>query len=139
MVDKMPRIQAVVLPYLEEALLPDYPDLTVGSWIPNVKHRTFPLLNVRRLGGLPVRPDLLDRPVIELTAFTQVDLPTTEQLLLDARMALFSMKERQVVIPGVGYIHSYFETMGPTQFDSLIGDTWRVQMLVQLGLRPTRN
>lgn len=138
MAEEMPRIQEVILPVLREELGPKWPGLMVTSWVPNVEKRRFPLLNVRRLGGLPVDVELLDRPVVEITAFTEDDLPTTEKLLQDARLVLWRMWKNQTVTPA-GYIHSYFETMGPTQFDSGMADTWRVQMLVQLGLRPIRN
>lgn len=139
MVDRrMPRIHEVIMPVLREKLEPDWPGLDVTSWLKNVEHRTFPILNVRRLGGLPVDPALLDRPVVELTAYTKVDLPTTENLLLDARQVLWDMVRNQTVTEA-GHLHSYFETMGPTQFDSPFDDAWRVQMLVQLGLRPNRD
>jgi len=147
---KIPRIQAVVLPYLRAELAADYPDITVGSWIRSVgtndldpAKRTYPIINVRRLGGMAhaTRPDLLDRPVIELTAYgdKRLLLEGTEDLYMDARFLLQEMVDKQVVIPGSGHLHSYFETMGPTQFDSPYDGTWRIQGLIQLGLRPVRN
>lgn len=139
MVDrKMPRIHEVIIPVLRSELASDWPGLTVSSWPANVENRTYPLLNVRRLGGLPVDVERLDRPVVEVTAYTGVDLPTTENLLLDARQVLWEMVQKQVTTDA-GHLHSYFETMGPTQFDSRVDDVWRVQMLVQLGLRPRRD
>lgn len=141
----MPRIQSVVIPIIRNGLRED---IKVGSWIEDVARRKFPLINVRRLGGLPnaKRPDLLDRPVIELTAYstaTDPDYPGltgTEDLYLDAKYLLFQAVRNQTVVEdingGVGYLHSMFETMGPTQFDSPFDDTWRIQGLIQLGLRP---
>ena len=35
-----------------------------------------------------------------------------------------------------GYLHSINENMGMTQFSSLFMDSWRVQGLLKLGLRP---
>jgi hypothetical protein len=131
---QMPRIQAVVIPILREAL--DNPDLTIGSWIEHVKDRTYPLINVRRLGGLAVDPRLLDRAAIELTAYTEDGLAATEHLLLDAQEAIWDAYRLQKTVSDVGYIHSYRQTMGPTQFDSPFDGVWRIQSLIQLGLRP---
>lgn len=138
MVDRrMPRVQDVVKPLLVAGLQEDYPTLMVTTWVPNVEHRTLPLINIRRLGGLPVNPDLLDRPVIEVTAYGNVDLATTENLLLDARQVIWDAYKNQTVTEA-GSVSRYFETMGPTQFDSLIDDCWRVQMLAQISIRPPR-
>lgn len=134
MVDRnMPRVQEVLLPVLREQM----PNVTFTSWIPDVDHRQFPLVNIRRLGGLPVDVRRLDRPVIELTAISRDGIVATENIYLDARTVLWDMVKKQTVTP-VGSICSYFETMGPTQFDSPFEDTWRVQGLIQLGIRPPR-
>lgn len=134
MVDRaMPRIHEVVIPVLREAL----PGVAITSWIPQIDKRTYPLINIRRLGGLPVDVRLLDRAVIEMTAYSRDGLVATENLYLDARQVLWDMVRNQTVTPA-GYLHSYRETFGPTQFDSLFDDTWRVQGLIQLGLRPPR-
>lgn len=108
------------------------------SWIADVDKRTFPLINVRRLGGTSNLPNFMDSATIEMTAFSRDGIVETENLLLDARQAIWDAVDRQTVIDGVGYLHSYFETMGPTQFDSPFDDTWRIQSLTQLGLRPIR-
>lgn len=133
-VREMPRVQEVILPYLREHL----PEVQIVSWVPAVEDRQYPILNVRRLGGLPVHPKLLDRPVIELTCYGDQSLPDTEAILYTARELLWTMCNKQVVMPK-GYVHSYFETMGPTQFDSPYEGTWRAQMLIQLGIRPPRS
>lgn len=130
----MPRVQSIILPVLREAL----PGVTVGSWYRDIDYRTFPILNIRRLGGVGPDPKRLDLPVIEMTAYTQESLPATESLYMDAREVLLDMVERQTVTPS-GYLHSFTETMGPTPFDSPFEDTWRVQGLIQLGVRPLRN
>lgn len=130
---RMPRFQEVVLPILREA----FPDVMVTTWIPAVEDRKFPLINVRRVGGLPVDVDFLDIPVIELTVYSDENLAKAENLFLDARQALWNAVGKRNVSPA-GYIHSYRETMGPTQFDSPFDDTWRVQALIALGLRPNR-
>lgn len=138
---RMPRVQRVVIPILKAGLRDD---IKVGSWVEDVARRGFPLVNIRRLGGLPnaKRPDLLAKPVIELTAYsTAVDpdypaLTGTEDLWADAAHLIAEAVKKQTVVPGVGYLHSYFETMGATQFDSPYDDTWRIQGLIQVGLRP---
>lgn len=135
MVDrKLPRVQSIILPVLRTEL----PGVDVGSWYKDVASRTFPLLNVRRLGGGVMSPRWLDRPVIELTAYTKDGLAATEDLYLDARHILWEMVEKQTVTPS-GYLHSFFETMGPTPFDAPFEDAWRVQGLIQLGVRPPRS
>jgi len=141
---KMPRVQSVVIPLLRDAL-PGGVD--VGSWFSDVSRRQMPFLNVRRLGGLPEqsRPDLLDFAVIELTAYADArddnyqGLTGCEDLYLDAKYVLFKAVRNQIVVNDIGYLHSYFETLGPTQLDSPFEDSWRVQGLIQLGLRPVRN
>jgi hypothetical protein len=137
----MPRVQKVVLPILRTELADDYPTLNTGSWVKDVDLRTYPVLNIRRLSGLAVDVARLDRPVIELTAYGDKDmgLTGTENLYLDARQVLWDAVERQTVVSGVGYLHSFFEVMGPTQFDSPYDGTWRIQGLIQLGLRPVRS
>lgn len=133
-VRRIPRIQEVVLPILRAEL----PGVQVTSWGVDVDDRVFPIVNIRRLGGLPVDVDLLDRAVIEVTAYTDTNLMDCENLLLDARQALWDAWKKQTVVPNKGSISSYFETLGPTQFDSPWDDSWRMQYLVQLGLRPVR-
>lgn len=132
---KMPRVQEVALPIIREAL----PGVAVYSWIPDVDYREYPFLQVRRLGGLPLEGhiDELDKPVIELSAYSRDGLVETENLYLDARWALFDAVRTQK-LTDAGYLHSFFDTLGPTQFDSPFDDSWRIQGLIQLGLRPRR-
>jgi hypothetical protein len=130
----MPRIQAVAIPILKAAL----PGVDVGSWGKDVDIRTFPYINVRRLGGIDVDIKRLGEPVIELTAYTKDSYPETESLYLSAREALYDAVLKQTIVPGVGYLHSFFETLGPTEFESPFVDSWRVQGLIRLGLRPPK-
>lgn len=154
---RMPRIESVVLPLLR-AGLPSH--VTVVSWTPSVDRRTgapdldpalnmqkYPLVKIRRMGGSANqrRPDLLDFAVIEVTAFSSardshyVGYTGTEDLLLDSQFLIHKAIRFQTVIESVGYLHSYFQTMGPIQLDSPFDDTWRWQSLIQLGLRPVRS
>lgn len=129
----MPRIQEVVLPLLREQM----PEIRFTSWVPDPDKRVFPFINVRRLGGLPVDVERLDRAVIEMTAYSRDGLVATEDLYLDARTVLWRAVKQQTVTPA-GNLSSFFETLGPTQFDSPFDDSWRIQGLIQLGLRPPR-
>lgn len=136
MTRRMPRVQAVALPILRAAL-PDA--VKVGSWVEDLDHRAFPMVNVRSLGGFRnlKRPEDLSLPVIEMTAYTVDGLIETENLYQDALSALYDAAKRQVLTEH-GYLNSVFETMGATQFSSLYMDSWRVQGLIRLGLRPPR-
>jgi hypothetical protein len=137
----MPMIEAVVIPLLK-ARLPAR--VAVESWTKDVDSRTFPIMHVRQLSGLPnqKRPDLLDKPVVEFTAYSDGKDPSykgyagTKDLLLDTQMIVWEAVRNQTVVANVGYLHSYFQTMGPLQLDSPFNGTWRWQSLIQLGLRP---
>lgn len=122
------------MPILRDSL-PE--DVTVSSWINDIDYRTMPIVNVRRLGGTRARdkPGHLDSPVIELTVIGDVGLVETEDLYIEALEALYVAARSQTLTPK-GYISYVRETMGMTQFSSLIDATWRVQGLIQLGIRP---
>mgnify|MGYP003408520724 CR=1 FL=1 len=122
------------MPILRDSL-PE--DVTVSSWINDIDYRTMPIVNIRRLGGTRARdkPRHLDNPVIELTVFGDVGLVETEDLYIEALEALYSAARSQTLTPK-GRISYVRETMGMTQFSSLIDATWRVQGLIQLGIRP---
>lgn len=129
---EMPRVQAIVIPLLRAA----FPTAQVVSWVPAVKDRRYPILNVRRAGGYPVDPNLLDRGTVEITSYGNVSYEDTEELLKRAQIALWNAVQNQTVVDGVGYLHSYKQTFGLTQFDSPYDNTWRVQSLIQFGFRP---
>ena len=76
-----------------------------------------------------------------MTAYTVAPdggLPETEQLYEDALEALYEAVRKQTQTDA-GYLHSIKETLGATQFSSLFQDSWRVQGLIQLGIRPPRS
>lgn len=134
---KMPRIQAITLPILRA--YPALAGVKVGSWVEDIDYRTFPLINVRRIGGVnnPKRPFTFATPVVEMTAYGTVGLVETENLYEDALEALYEAVRLQTQTPA-GYLHSMKETMGMTQFPSPFQDSWRIQGLIQLGVRPPR-
>lgn len=139
MVDRrIPRVQEILFPVMRERLTTEYPGLEIVSWYKDVSRRSFPFIGVRRLGGNSLDPKRLDMPVIEMTAYTRDGLVATENLYLDAREVVINMVENQTLTEA-GYLHSYYETMGPTPFDSPFEDSWRVQGLIQVGVRPRRN
>ena len=115
------------------------PDVNFTSWIPDIDYREYPLINIRRLGGTRDRdaPDWLDHPTIELTAFTDVGLPETEILYARALEALFEAQKQQIVTE-LGHVSYVREIMGMTKVSSLFQDSWRVQGLMQIGIRPPR-
>lgn len=135
------RVQRIVLPILRDALAGYGRPVKCGSWTEDIDYRNFPMVNIRRLGGRgrnPNRPMQLALVVIEMTVYDTVDLPTTEDLYDDSLEALYTAVQRQTQTPS-GYLSSMKETMGPTEFGSPFQDSWRVQGLVQLGVRPPRN
>ena len=76
---------------------------------------------------------------IEMSAYGEVDLPTTETLYEDALNVLYEAVNQQTIVPDVGHLHSIKETFGATQFSSLFQDSWRVQGLISLGVRPIQS
>jgi hypothetical protein len=132
----MPRSAEVILPILRSAL----PGVTVTTWGADIDYRMFPFINIRRVGGTrnPRQPNKLNKPVIEMSVYSSTDLPHCEQLYEDALEALYSAVAQQTQT-SAGYLHSIRETMGMTQFSSLYQDSWRVQGLIQLGVRPPQS
>lgn len=113
-------------------------NVTVSSWTNDIDYRDYPIVVVRRLGGRRDRklPMHMDHPVIEMTAFTNEGLIETEELYNEALEALYDAAKRQTVVD-MGRLTYVRETMGMTQFSSLFVDSWRVQGLIQIGIRPT--
>lgn len=130
---QLPRVSAIVLPILRAAL----PNVTISTWGADVDHRVFPFINIRRVGGVRnnLHPTAFALPVIEMTAYGSEGLPETELLYDEALEAMYDAVRKQVQTPA-GYLHSIKETLGSTQFSSLYQDSWRVQGLLQLGVRP---
>lgn len=134
----MPRLIPVVLDILR-----DYPPLDgvkIGSWIETIDLRQFPMINVRNIGGPSTGrdwryPNKMDAGVIEVTAYSTDGLVECEHLYNIALEALYDavLYQKQT---DTGYLHSIRETMGMSQFSSLFMDSWRVQGLIKLGLRP---
>lgn len=130
------RPQEVVLPILRTAL----PGASVVSVIPDVDHRTYPLVLVARTGGPrnPTLPRKLSLPVVELAVFHDLGLAEAEELYEDTLEALCDAVKAQTVVESVGYLHSLTETQGATQSASPFSDTWYVHGSVRVGVRPTR-
>lgn len=133
---KMPRVSSVVLPILRAAL----PEVTVSTWGVDIDYREFPIINIRRVGGVrhDRRPEQLDKAVIEMTAYSGEGLPETE-LLYETALEVLYRAVREQTLTDAGYLHSMKETMGMTQFSSPFQDSWRVQGLIQLGVRPPQS
>ena len=129
-----PRFQEVVIPILR-AGLPE--NVKVGSWVEDIDHRQYPQVNVRRVGGPRDigQPFRLDRPTMELTVYHDQGLIEAEDLYALSLDLLFEAWHNQTLTPA-GYLARVEEFMGMTQFSSLFQDTWRVQGLVSLSVRP---
>lgn len=133
---RFPRVQEVVIPILREAL-PD--NVTVTSWVPDIDYREYPVVNIRRLGGPRNRnnPRQMDIPVIEMAVYHNEGLPEAEILYIQALEALYAAKRKQVEFNS-GRITHVRETMGATQFPAQFQDAFRIQGLIELGIRPPR-
>lgn len=133
MAGKLHRVQRIVLPILRAA----HPDVEFTTWGSDIDYREFPFVNIRRMGGDRnlTNPELHALPVIEMTAFTDEGLPETEELYDDCLLTLYRAVRRQITVP-TGSLSSIDETMGATQFDSPFASSWRVQGLIELGIRP---
>jgi len=129
----MNRVQGIILPILRAEL----PDVMFTSSIPDVDDREYPLVNIRRLGGVPVWMDRLDRVTVEIIAVSAESPIASEELYMDVRQVIWDAKDRQVT-NDKGYIHSFRETVGPTAVSAPFPDTWMFQGLIQLGVRPPR-
>lgn len=131
-----PRVQEVVIPILRKHLPKD---VMVTSWIPDIDHRVYPIINVRRVGGYRDNrmPKKLDLPIIEITAYGNESIEETEALYSRVLDILYEAKDKQEVVD-TGHLSHVKETMGATQFSSLFQDTWRIQGLIQVGVRPAR-
>lgn len=134
----MPRVQQVVVPILRGD--PRLAGVNITTWIPDIDYREFPLINIRRIGGIrnPKSPQIHALPVIEITAFSGESLIACEELYETALDVLYDAIENQTVTDA-GYIQSMYETMGATQFSSMFQDSWRVQGLIRLCVRRARD
>ena len=131
------RFQSLVIPILRDHL---GPTVKVSSWVEEVDRRQFPMVNVRRIGGArDQKYTLLDVANIELTAYSKDGLVECENLYQDALLALYNAVRDQTVVPGKGHINSVLELMGMTQFGSLYSDSWRVQGVIELRIRPSQD
>lgn len=122
----MIRVQPTVLEVLRTAL-PD--EVTVVSVVPDVDYRSFPMVAVRRAGGVRNRnlPRLVSRPVVDLLAVSSVGLVEAEELYENVLDALFSAVGQR--------FQSVRESRGATGVDSPYPDSWAVEGSVEFGLR----
>jgi hypothetical protein len=133
----MPRAQQIVVPILRND--PRLSGVTVTTWVPDIDYREFPMINVRRIGGIrnPAVPELHSSPVIELSSYTKTNLIECEELYETALDVLYDAIKSQTLTEA-GYLQSMYETMGATQFSSLYQDSWRVQGLIRLAISRPR-
>jgi hypothetical protein len=130
------RASSILLPLLRAGLGDSVSK--VGTWTENIDYRTFPLVNIRRVGGPgrnPKRPKKISHALIELCVYGIDTLDATEQIYEDALEALFDAVLHQTVTPA-GYLHSMREHMAMEEMTSPFEDSWRVQGLILVGIRP---
>lgn len=140
---KLPRVFQIVKPILLAAEISgSYGTVGDGiySWNPNVDYRPDLWIQIRRIGGVrhETRPTQFGLPIIELTCRTNVGLPENEQMYEDVLEVLYDAVRRQTQTDA-GYLSSIKETLGATQLSSEFQDSWRVQGLIKLGIRPPRS
>ncbi len=133
----VPRAQEVVVPLLR--MDDRLKCVKITTWVPDIDFREFPIINVRRIGGIrnPEGPTLHSLPVIEMTAFSNRSLIECEELYETALEVLYDAVKYQTLTEA-GHLQSIYETMGATQFSSLFQDSWRVQGLIRLCVRRPR-
>jgi hypothetical protein len=133
----MPRPQAVVAPILRAD--PRLAGVTITTWIPDIDYREFPMINIRRIGGIrnPDAPTIHSMPVIEMSAYSTDGLIECEELYETALEVLYDAVKNGTQT-SAGYLQFMYETMGATQFSSLFQDSWRIQGLIRLGVRKPR-
>lgn len=138
----LPRAQKVVAAILRGD--PRLDGVKITTWVPDIDYRKFPLINLRRIGGIRSvnAPKQYTKPVIEMSAYTdstvEDGLIACEELYETALDVLYDAVENQT-LTDAGYLQSMYETMGATQFSSLYADSWRVQGLIRFGVRRPRN
>lgn len=133
----MPRVQRVLVPILRAD--PRLEGVNITTWIPDIDYREFPIINIRRIGGIrnPTLPTVHSLPVVEMTAYTNTSLIDCEELYETALDVLYDAVNEQTQTD-FGYVQSMYETMGATQFSSLFQDSWRVQGLIRFCIRRPR-
>jgi hypothetical protein len=133
-----PRVQKIAAPLLRED--PRLDGVTVVTWVPDIDFRDFPMIQIRRLGGIrnPDAPKLHNLPVIEMTAYSTEGLIECEELYETALEVLIDCVQEQRQTD-TGHLTSLYEVMGATQFSSLFQDSWRIQGLIRLGVRTPRS
>lgn len=134
----LPRVQSVVAPLLRAD--PRLADVEIVTWVPDIDYREFPMINIRRIGGIrnPKAPKIHTLPVIEMSAYSTDGLIECEELYETALEVLYDSVHEQRTTDA-GYLTSIYETMGATQFSSLYQDSWRIQGLIRLGVRRPRS
>ena len=134
----MSRVQKVLLPIFKGD--PRLDGVAITTWVPDVDYREFPMLNIRRIGGIrnPKDPTLQAFPIVEMSCYTNDSLIACEELYETALDVLYDAVKYQTQT-GHGHIQSLYEVMGATQFSSLFQDSWRVQGLIKFCIRRPRN
>jgi hypothetical protein len=133
---RIPRVAKIMIPIIRAGLAAD--DVKVGTWTEDIDLRHFPMINLRRVGGTgrnPKRPTQISHALVEMAIYGVDTLDDTEQLYEDALEALFDAWLHQT-LTDAGYIHSIKEHIAMEVMTSPFEDSWRVQGLILVGIRP---
>lgn len=129
----MPRVEDIILPLLRSAL----PGVTVGTWVEDIDHRSFPLVHLHHIGGVrhDRRPKQLAMPEVQMACMRSDNLANTTIMYNTALEALYDAWLNQTVTPA-GYLSSFVETTGMRQGPSPYQDSWFVSGTMKFGVRP---
>lgn len=134
---RIPRVETIVLDILRSS--PDLAGVTVNTWTPLIDFRSLPLITVQRIGG--TRNITLPRhhavPFVELVAYGKESYGETVLQYEAALDALIDAVHKQTLTQA-GYLSSFHENMGATKLESPFTDSWRIQGILALGVRPLR-
>ena len=128
----LPRVAEILLPIIREAV----PSAQVATVMPEVSHKDYPLILVRRVGGVAINMDLLDRVTVDIQVFHNGTMAEAEDIALAVRGSLWSAYRKQRVIAGKGHIGYFTEMSGPGSVASDIPGVWRYQALYSVRIRP---
>lgn len=133
-VARLPRVNALLLGVLRASDPPE--GLTIGSRIP--AHMPLPYLMATRAGGSSIHPEFLDQALVDVQTWAPTDAEA-ESIAQWARDALYrASRYPQLVVPGVGSIAWFDETVAPREIPSDLDDhdVYRYQGTYALNTRP---
>lgn len=126
-----PRMAEVILPVVRREI----PEAQVVTWMPELKDRTYPLILIRRVGGIAYDAELADRPTVDIQVYHKESLAAAEGLALRVRGALVGAWKSQEVVDGKGTVNFIREMSGPNYVRDPGDNAWRIQMMLSILIR----